>query len=355
MHKASPLYPVANPRSIAFFGASNNYSSMGSIMLASHRSMGFQGLIYPVHPHEKEVQTCKAYPSILDVPEIPDLAVIVLPTAIVAKVLEECGRKGIRSAIIVSGGFREVGDQGRAMERELVRIADTYGIRFVGPNCLGVANPHHRLNPTPFPFEGRPGFIGLASQSGSFVTQMFHYLSQFHLGFSTAFSVGNEANIDLVDCLEYLGGCPNTRVIALYIEGITRGRAFVETARSIVPNKPIVALYVGGSETGKRAGMSHTGSMAGPDALYSGIFRQAGVIRAATITELFDFCWALGVLPEPSGPRVVIQTHSGGPGATAADSCGRAGLTLPPLSGKTRERLGAFLPHTASMIEPMDE
>ena len=177
---------------------------------------------------------------------------------------------------------------------------------------------------------------------------MFDYLSRLSLGFSTAFSVGNEANLDIVDCMEYLEACPHTKVIALYIEGINRGRAFFETARSIIPHKPIVALYVGGSEAGKRAGLSHTGALAGPDLLYDGVFRQSGVIRARSVAELFDFSWLLGSLPTPKGNKVVIQTHSGGPGAAAADSCGSAGLELPALSKKTLEKLTAVVPHTGS-------
>jgi len=174
------------------------------------------------------------------------------------------------------------------------------------------------------------------------------------LGFSAAFSVGNETSIDLVDCLEYYGACDKTRVIALYIEGIRRGSAFIETARSIIPKKPIVALYIGGTETGRRAGFSHTGAMAGPDELYNGVFRQSGVIRASSITELFDFCWTLGCLPASKGRGVVIQTHSGGPGANAADTLGRADLEMPNLSKATQEKLKPFFPPTASINNPVD-
>ena len=227
-------------------------------------------------------------------------------------------------------------------------------MKILGPNCLGVANPHHNINTTFIPNEGPPGFVGLASQSGSFVTQMFEYLSGFGLGFSTAFSVGNEAVLDIVDCMEYLGACPHTKVIALYVEGIRRGRAFIEAARAIVPHKPIVAFYVGGSKAGRAAGFSHTGAMAGPDALYDGMFQQAGVIRARSVVELFDFCWVLGALPIPEGNRVVIQTHSGGPGAAAADACGRAGLELSTLSQKTLEKLAPFVPSTGSVGNPVD-
>jgi acyl-CoA synthetase (NDP forming) len=327
---------------------------MGTNQLVSLQALGFEGAVYPVHPREEKVQNLKAYKSILDLPEVPHLAVLVLPTHIVPQVMEECGKKGIKHAIVVSGGFKEVGGEGVEMEKKLIGIADKYGIRFLGPNCIGVANPHLKLNTTFLPHEGVPGFIGMASQSGSFVTQMFNYLTKYGLGFSTAFSVGNEANVDIVDCMEYLGACPNTKVIALYIEGIRRGRAFVETARSIIPHKPIVALYVSGSEAGERASLSHTGALAGPDRLYDGVFRQSGIIRAQSVTELFDFCWALGRLPKPKGRRIVIQTHSGGPGAAAADACGRVGLEMPALSPQTPEKLAPFMPHTGSISNPVD-
>jgi acetyl-CoA synthetase (ADP-forming) len=352
--KHSPLYRIANPRSIALFGASNNILSMGTPILISLKDMSFEGPIYPLHLEEEEVQGLKAYRSILDVPEVPDLAVLILPARIVPEILDQCGKKGIKHAIVVSGGFKELGEDGVTKEKELQEIANKHGIRFLGPNCIGVTNPHHNLNTTLLQYLGNPGFIGMASQSGSFVTQMFHYLTGFGIGFSTAFSVGNEANIDIVDCIEYLGVCPHTRVIALYIEGINRGRAFVETARAIVKYKPIVALYVGGSETGRRAGLSHTGALAGPDPLYAAMFRQGGIIRARSITELFDFCWVLGSLPLPKGKSVVIQTHSGGPGTEAADFCGRAGLELHALSAETISKISPYMPKTSSVHNPVD-
>jgi acetate---CoA ligase (ADP-forming) subunit alpha len=350
----SPLFAIANPRSIAFFGASNNPTTMGTIQFMSMKELGYEGRVYPIHLSEKEVRGCRAYKSVADLPEEPDLAIIVLPTAIVNRTLDECGRKGIRRAVVISGGFKEVGAEGAKLEEELKRTAASHGIRFIGPNCIGVANPHYKFNPTPLPYDGVPGFIGMASQSGSFVTQMFDYLSPMRLGFSAAFSVGNEADIDIVDCMEYYGMCDKTKVIALYIEGIKRGVDFVEVARSVVSKKPIVALYIGGTETGRKAGYSHTGAMAGPDELYNGIFRQSGVIRAASITELFDFCWTLGNLPAPKGRGVVIETHSGGPGANAADAAGRVGLELPMLSEKTQAKLRPFFPATASISNPVD-
>lgn len=349
-----PLERIIKPSSIAFFGASNRFSSMGTNQLHSLLALGFEGPIYPIHPQEEQVLGLKAYRDVLDLPDIPELAIMVLPTSLVLETLEKCGQRGIRQAIIVSGGFKESGGPGIELEGTLKALARQYGIRFLGPNCLGVTNPHHKLNTTFLPYTADPGFIGLASQSGSFITQIFDYLAGFGLGFSTALSVGNEADIDLVDCLEYLAACPHTKVIGLYIEAIRRGRAFIETARRIVGHKPIVAYYVGGSEAGKRAGLSHTGALAGPDRLYDGVFNQCGIIRAASMTELFDFCWVLGSCPLPQGKGMIIQTHSGGPGASAADACCRSGLELTDFAQDTLEHLAPFVPHTGSLNNPVD-
>jgi len=348
------LHPIVNPKSVAFFGASNRSTAMGTNQLNALLDLGFEGKIYPVHPKEGRVLGLKAYKKVQDLPEVPDLAVLVLPTHLVTGVVEECGQKGIKHAVVVSGGFKEVGGDGAALEKKLLAVADQYGIRFLGPNCLGVANPHHKFNITFLPFEGRPGFIGFASQSGSFITQMFGYLSRYNIGFSTGISVGNEADIDIVDCMAYLAACPHTKVIGLYIETIRRGRAFIDMARSIVPHKPIVAYYVGGSEAGQQASLSHTAALAGPDDLYDGVLRQSGIIRAQSIPELFDFCWVLGACPRPAGNRVIIQTHSGGPGAAAADACSRTGLVLAKLSRQTREKLSPLVPATGSMNNPID-
>ncbi len=350
----SSLHKIAKPDSIAFYGASSRASTMGSIIMTSLLDSGFKGAIYPVHPTEKTIKGLLVYQNVEELPEVPDLVIIVLPTKIVCSTLEACGKMGIKQAIIISGGFKEVGGDGIKLEKQLISISQTYGIRVLGPNCLGITNTHHHLNSTPFPIEGSPGAIGLVSQSGSFVTQMLNYLSRLELGFSTAFSVGNEADLDMVDCMEYLAACPETKVIALYIEGIKRGEAFIKAAKSISTKKPIVAFYVGGSDSGRKAAFSHTGALSGPDQLYDGMFRQCGVIRAHSITQLFDYCWGLIEMPEPTGNRIVIQTHSGGPGASAADACGRADLDLPTLAEDTLEKLTAFLPQTASAANPVD-
>ena len=351
----SALYHIANPRSIVFFGASNNFNRMGTIILDSLKALGFSGPVYPVHPKETRVLGYDAYPSVEELPETPELAIIVLPTDIVVQTLEACGQRGTRHAVIVSGGFKEVGGRGPEMEAQLKETADRYGIRFLGPNCLGVANPHHRLNPTPFHYEAQPGFIGLASQSGSFVTQMFDYLAGFDLGFSTAFSVGNEANIDIVDCHGVPGGMsPHPGHRTLY----RRHPAGI----CIYGNSPENCSSTNRSWPSISAGRKRAGGPGSPTpvpwqartSLYEGMFKQSGIIRAASLTELFDFCWALGTLPIPAGNRVLVQTHSGGPGATAADACDRDGMVLPALSNRTVEALRPFMPHTGTLGNPVD-
>ncbi len=353
-YEQSPLYGITHPKSIAFWGASNNPMGMGSVLLSHLLSLGFEGKVYPMHPKETRVMGLRAYPTLEEVPGPVDLAVLVVPTGLVSEILEQCGRAGVKRAIVVSAGFAEIGPEGRKLQDRIVQIARQYGITFLGPNCIGVINSQTKLNTTFFPYEATPGFIGMASQSGSFVTQMFMHLAKFGLGFSQGISVGNEAVVDIIDCLEYLGQCPRTKVIALYIEAIRRGREFVRVAREVSKKKPIVAFYVGGSTAGSKAGFSHTGALAGPDLLYDAVFRQCGVLRASTIEELFDMCHVLGTQPLPAGDRVAVLTHSGGPGAAAADAAERSGLRLAEFAPETLESLRVVVPHTASIGNPVD-
>jgi len=351
----SPLYPIMHPRSVAVVGASNSIANMGATILNNMRAFDFEGEIYPVHPRLKEILGLRAYADPEEIPKVPDLAVIVVPTPVVPQVLESCGKKGVRRAVIVSGGFREAGEPGQKLESDLLSIAGRYGIRFIGPNCIGVVNPGHRFNTTMFPYNAAMnGFIGMVSQSGSFITQMFTHLEKFGLGFSQGISVGNQADIDLAACIDYLGACERTKVIGLYIEGLHRPGNFVRTLKEAAAKKPVVAMYVGGTEAGSRAGHSHTGALSGSDALYNGLFRQCGVIRAYSIEELFDFCWVLGTQPLMEANRVVVFTNSGGPGAAAADAAERAGLYLPPPSTELQEKLLQLVPRTASLKNPID-
>lgn len=349
-----PLEKILCPKSVAFLGASDNLFTMGTVQMHNIIAGGFKGEVYPVHPKLKTVLGLKAYPSIKDLPDGVEAVVMVMPTKLVPEMLEECGKKRIRYGSVISGGFSEIGEDGRALELQIKEISAKYRLKYNGPNCIGVCNPAHGYNNTWFQYEGNPGPIGLASQSGTYVCHTFNYISNLGTGFSKAISVGNEATLDLVDCLEYFENDPATKSIALYVEGIRRGREFIKVARRVAAKKPIVALYVGGTEAGARAGASHTAVLSGPDELYEGVFRQAGVIRAHTFEELFDWCWVLAEQPVLKGKNVAILTNSGGPGTSLADTASRLGLNVPVLSDEIQAELKKKLPHTASSKNPID-
>jgi len=354
MSRTNPLHRMLTPDSIAFVGANNNVATMGTIQMLNTLKFGFEGRIYPVHPSEKEVLGLKAYASVRHIPESVDLAVITVPARVVPQVIQDCAASGVRHAVVTSGGFGEFGDQGKRLEAEITDLAKEHRIRFIGPNCIGVLNPHHGLNLTMFRYIQPPGPMGLASQSGSYVTQVIHYLARRGMGFSRALSIGNKADIDMVDCLEYLGEDPETRAVALYIEGLKRPRLFLETARRVTREKPVVALYVGGTEAGARASASHTGAVCAPGKLYSDMFRQAGIIEAGTVEDLFFWAWTLANQPPPRGSRVAILTHSGGPASSIADACNKNGLEVPQLSPRTKAVIRPLVPPTAVIENPVD-
>ncbi len=350
----NPLHLLMNPKSIATAGAGNNLMKMGAIQAMNLLASGYPGAYYPIHPKEKTVLGHRAYSSPADLPEAPDLAFIIVPTEQVAPVLDEFGKIGTRRAVIVTAGFRETGETGKALEEEMSAVAWRHGIRFLGPNCVGIINTQASVNTTVGPHGSGPGSLGLASQSGTYVTQTLPYLVRRGIRFSKAISLGNEANINIVDALEYLGEDEDTKAIILYIEGIREGRRFIETARRITPRKPVLALYVGGSEAGARSGMSHTGAMAGPDYLYDGIFKQAGIIRVQTIEELYAHGWAFATQPPMKGNRVGIVTNSGGPGTSMSHAANTAGLDLPRFSDTLQREIKKMIPGHASSSNPVD-
>ncbi|PKN04965.1 MAG: CoA-binding protein [Deltaproteobacteria bacterium HGW-Deltaproteobacteria-9] len=343
-----------NPKSVATAGAGNNPSKMGTLQALSIIKDGYQGKFYPVHPTDGIVLGHKAYASALDLPEPPDLAMLVVPTKHVIPVLEDFGRIGTRRAIVITAGFKETGAEGRSMEDRLNEIADRYGIRFLGPNCMGMLNTQLSLNLTVANLTGKPGSLGMASQSGTYVTQTLAYLRKRGIRFSKAISVGNEANINIIDALEYLGEDEHTKAIILYIEGIRDGRRFIEVARKITPRKPVLAQYVGGSGAGARAGLSHTGAMAGPDFLYDGIFKQAGVIRLHSIEDLYSHGWAMAAQPPLRGRRVGVMTNSGGPGTAISHNADMGGLDVPRFSDDLQSRIRPLIQGHASSANPVD-
>ena len=342
------------PGSVAFVGASNNLKTAGTPLFLSILAAGYKQPIYPVHPGEKEIFGIKAFPSVLDIPEIPDLAIFVVHHDILIKLLEECGQKGIKQAVVITAGYNETGSDGKTREKQLLDLTDKYNIRFVGPNCIGVLNPWHNFNCTWFPYTHQPGNLGIISQSGSFVTQMLPFLAELGVGVSKGVSVGNQSNTDTEECLEYFGRDEQTRAIALYLEGLKRPRAFFKIARKVTQKKPVVVYYVGGTEAGARAGISHTGMLAGKDELMNGLFKHAGVLRAPDSETLYHWAGAMSLLPPMGGNRVAVVSNSGGPGAAFADSAQRSGLVVPEFSQKLQNRIKKIIANIGSAKNPID-
>ena len=349
-----PLHRIFHPRSIAVFGASNKPTTMGTYQLLNILSSGYQGKVYPVHPKLSEVQGLKAYPSARELPEAPDLALITIPRDAVLEVFKDLGERGCQRAIVISGGFKEVGEEGREKEQELVKIARSYGIRFVGPNCIGIINPWLPLNTTMYPYKQNPGYIGLASHSGTYVTQVLPWLEKSGIGYARAVSLGNEADLNIVDAIEYYGEDEQVKSIALYIEGIRRPKEFLKVAKRVSRKKPIVALYVGGTRAGARSGVSHTGALSGSDEIYQGVFNQCRIIRAPDVASLYEWAFALATQPPLKGKRIAICTHSGGPATSLADACERAGFEVREFSPKLQKRIRQLIPATGSARNPVD-
>jgi acyl-CoA synthetase (NDP forming) len=337
-----PLKQLMNPSSIAIFGASNNPMKMGTIQLANILETGYKGEVYPIHRSEDTVMGIPAYRSIAEVGKPVDLVQLVLPTGVVPGILEECGKAGVRRAIIISGGFKEVpGEAGRERERQLLEVAAQYGIRFLGPNCVGIMNSLCSFNSTTIVDPPMGGSIAFASQSGAYTAMINPYLRAQGIRMCQTLSVGNEADIDLADCLDYLREEDEVKAVGLYVETIRRPREFIAAARATARVKPVVAIYVGGTEAGSRSSLSHTGAISGPDELYDGLFRQAGVLRADDLDQMFDLLWILSMQPPPAGRRMAVITNSGGPGSSLAYHLEKVGLKAPLFSPGLREKLDA--------------
>ncbi len=351
---SNPLELLMNPASIAIVGANNNPMKMGTMHALSILKDGYAGRLYPVHPKEKEVLGQKSYASVAELPEAPDLAMLVVPSGEIPNLMEELGRKGTRRVIVITAGFRETGDEGRANEKKVKEISEKYGIRFLGPNCMGIINSDISLNTTVMPLEKGKGMLGMVSQSGTYVSQTLPYLGKRGIRFSKAISVGNSASIDLTDALEYMGEDESTRAISLYMEGIADVQRFLDVARRITPRKPVIAQYVGGSSAGARAGQSHTGALAAPDHLYEGLFRQAGIIRVNSVEDLFGHGWALATQPRLRGKRVGVLTNSGGPGSSMAHTCEQLGFEVPEFSASLQKKLEPLVPPHAPCRNPVD-
>ncbi|MDP2627340.1 MAG: acetate--CoA ligase family protein, partial [Candidatus Rokubacteria bacterium] len=348
------LQPFFDPRSVAIIGASRDPSKVGGSVLANLRAAGFEGRVIPVNAGAGTVQGLAAVPSILAVEGPVDLAVIAVPAPAVLPSLEECARKGVGGAVVISAGFREIGAEGRERERKLREWLAHRPLRVLGPNCLGWIRPSKRLNVTFAPGMPLPGGIAFISHSGALAVAILDWARDRRMGFSLFASLGNQADLTESDVLEAVAHDPETRVIVGYIEGLADGRRFFRALREAAALKPVVLLKAGRSAAGARAVSSHTGALAGSDAAFDAAVKQAGAVTAPSVEALFDLARGLATQPLPRGRRLLVLTNGGGLGIVATDAAGEAGLEVVPLDEGARERLRAVLPPTASVGNPVD-
>jgi acyl-CoA synthetase (NDP forming) len=347
------LHTIFNPRSIAVIGASDKVGKWGYRLVERPLNTGFRGAIYPINPNKKEILGLTNYPSVQAIPGDVDLAVITTPAATVPGVLQECAAKGIHGAVVITAGFAETGENGRILQQKMLDAARAGGIRLVGPNCMGIFSSSVFLNLC-FPIVPKSGSIAFISQSGTFGVSIAQIAATQGYGLSKFASIGNQADLDIADYLEYLADDPDTNVIALYVEGFTNGRRFFDVAREVIKKKPIIIYKAGRSEAAERAALSHTASVAGSAAVFDSICRQIGLIQVHEAFHLFEMAQALSGLPMPGGNRVAIL-GSGGQGVVGADACHALGMELPPLDEETSDRITALLPaHAPRARNPVD-
>jgi len=353
------LKVIFNPRSVAVVGVTKTPGTVPHDIFHNILSTGYRGAVYPVAPGKRSIGGVRAYRYVTDIDDEVDLAVIVFPASVCEKALRQCGERGIKAAIIVSAGFREVGPEGAERERRIRQIADAYGIALIGPNCLGVINtdPDVLLNASfarKMPATGRIAFL---SQSGALCTAVLDYARSKMIGFSKFVSFGNKAGLTEIDLLSYLHADPATDVIGLYLEELRDGRGLIEAAERITRGpgaKPILAIKAGRTRQGADAAASHTGSLAGEDAVCDAIFREAGIVRVNSIEDLFNSAILLAYQPMPAGKRLAIVTNAGGPGVMATDAAVGAGLEMAQLEPATTEKLKRALPAAANVRNPVD-
>ncbi|HLE14437.1 MAG TPA: acetate--CoA ligase family protein [Anaerolineales bacterium] len=341
---------------MAVIGASTDPKKLGFAVLKNLVEVGYleQGQVYPINLSAKEILGLPAYPSVLEVPGPIDLAVIVIPYPNVPDSLRTCGEKGIPAAIVISAGFREAGREGLERELELIEIARQFGIRLVGPNCLGVIDTFTPLNASFAAGTPPGGPMAFMSQSGALGTAVLDIALAGRLGLSKFVSLGNKADVDEIDLLKAWSDDPHTRVIMIYSEGMSNGQEFIRTARQVTALKPVVAIKSGVTQSGSRAVSSHTGSLAGSEQAYQAAFLQAGVLRAEAMQSLFDIALAMGYQPLLKGDRIAIVTNAGGPGILATDALERNGLSMARFKNETINALQQYLPDAASAANPVD-
>ncbi len=363
------LDTIFSPQSVAVVGASTTPGKVGHDIFANILKGGYKGILYPVNPNAKSVLSVRAYPNILDIPDDVDLAIIILSPRVALKAIKEAIKKGVKGIVIVSAGFREVGGEGLEIENQIVAICKKAGVRVVGPNCLGVINPLSSvsLNASFSRRMPKSGNISFISQSGALCTAVLDFAADRDFGFSKFISIGNKADVDELDLMRYMHDDKDTEVIMIYLEELKKGLEFVESVKEITSGDrptPILVIKSGRTTAGARAAASHTGALAGSEAVYDAIFKQAGIIRVDSIDELFDYAIAFAYKNKsetgkftrkvPGGNRVAIVTNAGGPGIVATDMTVSSGLKLAKFHEETIEALESHLPLTANLYNPVD-
>jgi acetyltransferase len=348
------LAKIFDPKSVAIIGASDEEGTVGYALMRNFIELGFEGKVYPVNIRKTEILGLKAYQTVGQIPEPIDLALIATPAKTVPDVVEQCGRAGIKGIIIISAGFKEIGPEGKALEEKVTEIKKQYGLRIIGPNCLGIIRPSIRLNATFMNKTPKSGNIAFISQSGALGSAILDWAVHENIGFSNFVSVGSMIDVDFGDLIDYFGTDPKTRSILMYIEGITDARKFMSAARHFARTKPMIVVKAGKFSESAKAAASHTGSLTGEDMIYDAAFKRAGIVRVDEIADLFNSAEVLGMQPLPKGPNLAIITNAGGPGVMATDALIAKGGKLAKLSQKTMEYLNSILPHYWSRDNPLD-
>jgi acyl-CoA synthetase (NDP forming) len=348
---------IFNPRSVAIIGASDNPSKLGFHVMKSLTQGRYPGRIYPVNPGRDEILGIKTYPSLAQVPDTVDLSIIVLPADQVPKIIKECEEKSVKGIVLITAGFKEIEDKrGERLQKEITELADQFGIRVIGPNTFGIVNLHLPINAsfTPEFSLMEKGGISFVSQSGGMSHLMAFLSLQNKVGFSKIIGLGNRCNVDFAEMVEYLIQDSQTKVIAMYMEGIDHPKRLMEVAKRGNREKPILAYKVGRSSTSDKASQFHTGSLAGKHEIYEGAFKQARILTVGSSEELLDAAKALTMCPLPEGNKVAVLSGQAGPGMAACDVCEMEGLLIPPFSTKTQKRVEELLPPLAIRTNPVD-
>lgn len=343
-----------NPKSIAVVGASNDRNSVGYALMANIISGGYKGKIYPINPNYSQIANLPCYSTIAAIKNQVDLAIVAVPSTIVPKIILECGQKQVGGAVVISAGFKEIGAKGLDLYNEITGLSKKYQLPLLGPNCLGFMRPHISLNATFAKTAALPGKIAFISQSGALCSSVLDWAKKQNVGFSAFVSIGEMADIDFADLIDYFGSDPETKSILLYLESVTQGQNFITAAKQVSLSKPIIALKAGKSLKGAQAALSHTGSLAGDDKVFSSALKNAGILRVNTIEELFDSAQFLTMPKLPQGKKLAILTNAGGPGVIATDYLMENGGELADFTAETLNRLKQILPKNANLTNPVD-